>query len=76
MKLSAQLTLVMSIVFAALCLGYVGYGWWESSAMPEGQARDDARGFVYFWLFLGAVGVASAIVSWLMARGTIAERGK
>jgi hypothetical protein len=37
--------------------------------MPAGQERDDADGFVFFWMFLGAIGVASAWVSWRMMRG-------
>jgi hypothetical protein len=68
MKLSAQLTLYMSIAFGLLCLGYAAYGWVELGGMPAGQERDDARGFVYFWLFLGAIGAVSAWVSWKMAR--------
>jgi len=69
MKLSAQLTLYMSITFALLCIGYAAYGWHEIGAMPMGQEREDARGFVYFWLFLGAVAVASAWFAWRMTRG-------
>ena len=68
MKLSAQLTLFMSAAFALLCIGYAGYGWYQTGAMPSGQERDDARGFVFFWLFLGAVGVASAWYSWRLAQ--------
>ena len=68
MRLSAQITLYISIAFALLCLGYAAYGWFELGAMPAGQEREDARGFVYFWLLLGGIGVASAWVSWRMTR--------
>ena len=68
MKLSAVLTLWLSLVFAALCLGYGAYGWMEQWSMPLGQERDDARGFALFYLFLGAVGLAAAILSWRMTR--------
>jgi hypothetical protein len=68
MKLSAQLTLYISLAFALLCLGYAGYGWHEIGAMPVGEERDDARGFVFFWLFLGAIGVASAWYAWRLTR--------
>ena len=73
MKLSASITLWLSLVLGAACIAYGGYGWLAIDAMPIGEARDDARGFAIFWLFLGAVGVACAVVSWLMMRGTLAE---
>ena len=68
MKLSAQLTLYMSLAFALLCIGYGVYGWHELGAMPAGQDRDDAHGYVFFWLFLAAVGVGAAWISWRMMR--------
>lgn len=68
MKLSAQLTLYIAIGFALLCLAYAGYGWHELGTVPDGQAHDDARGYVFFWLFLGVVGAASAWICWRMTR--------
>ena len=68
MKLSAFLTLWMSLAFALLCVAYAGYGWVGIDAMPAGAERNDAHGFVLFWLFLGAVGLACAGVSWRMTR--------
>ena len=70
MRFSATLTLWMAVAFAALCLGYGIYGWTEIGGMPPGQERDDTRGFVMYWLFLGAVGVGGALVSWWMRRNT------
>ncbi len=68
MKVSAGITLVMALIFATLCLGYSGYGWWELSAMPAGAERDDAQGFVWFWVFMGVIGLVSAYISWRMVR--------
>lgn len=68
MKLSATLTLWLSTVFATLCLGYGLYGFVESTGMPLGQERDDARGFAFYFMFLGMVGVAGALISWRMTR--------
>ena len=33
--------------------------------------RADGRGFAMFFLFMGAIGAAMALVSWLMLRGKI-----
>ncbi len=68
MKLSAQMALVISILFAALCLGYALYGWVQMGDMPVGPERDEARGYIWYWAFLGAVGVVSAIISWWMIK--------
>lgn len=70
MKLSAALTLWLSLAFAALCLAYAGYGWHGLEAMPTGAERDDARGYAMFWLFLGAIGLACAAVSYWMTRSS------
>ena len=68
MKLSAQMTLVIAIIFAALCFAYAIYGWMSLGDMPMGPQRDEAWGYVGYWAFLGAVGVAGAFVSWRMTR--------
>ena len=68
MKISAQFALWSSIVFAIVCL-YVGFnGLSGVDAVADEAARADARGFAYFWLFLGAVAVACALVSWWIVR--------
>ena len=36
--------------------------------MTDEVARSDARGFAFFWLFLGAVAVAAGLASWWMVR--------
>ena len=69
MRLSAQITLYISLAFALLCFGYAVYGGYQLGAMPGGQERDDAHGYVYFWLFLGAIGAVTAWISWRMMRG-------
>ena len=68
MKLSAQMTLYASLLFALLCLGYAAYGWMQLGSMALGRERDDAHGFVYFWAFLGLIGAVSAWISWKIAR--------
>ena len=68
MKISAQFALWSSIVFAGVCL-YVGFnGLSNVDALADEAARADARGFAWFWLFLGGVAVACAFVSWWIVR--------
>jgi hypothetical protein len=68
MKLSLQMTMAMALAFAALCLGYAIYGMFELADMADGPAYDDARGFIGFWMFMGAIALASAFAAWRMSR--------
>jgi hypothetical protein len=69
MKISAQFSMWGAVVFALFCLGYAFAGFSSMDAMVDDATRADARGFALFWLFLGAVGIVMAIVSWRMVRG-------
>lgn len=71
MKITAQFAFWGSLVFAVFCIGYAGFGFSSIDASLSDTARDDARGFAWFWLFLGAIGVVFALVSWLMLRGKL-----
>jgi len=68
MKFSAGITLWLGVVFTVVTAGYGAYGWLQLVDMPPGQARDDARGYVMYWMFLGVIGAACAVVSWWIAR--------
>ena len=68
MKISAQFAFWAGLVFAVLCIGFAINGFSQIDAMADEAARSDARGFAYFFLFLGAVALVSAIVSWRIIR--------
>lgn len=68
MKVSAHLALWSSLVFALVCLYVAWSGFSSVDAMADAQAQSDARGFAWFWLFLGAVGVAAGVASWWIIR--------
>ena len=72
MRISAQFALWAGIVFAIVCGGYGLYGlsMLDDAGMTDVQ-RADGRGFALFFLLLGAIGAAAALVSWLMLRGKI-----
>ena len=68
MKITAQLSLWASLVFAAVCL-YVGFsGLSQLDAIADAATLGDGRGYAFFWLFLGTIGVATALASWWMIR--------
>lgn len=72
MKLSAQMTFWISLAFATFCIVYGVNGYLSLQDMPAGAERDDAKGFVWFFLFMGSIGIVTTVVSWLMIKGRIA----
>lgn len=66
MKVSAQLALGMAIAFALVCFGVAYDGFTNIDTMADAAAQADARGFAWFWTFLGAVGLAAGLASWWM----------
>ncbi len=71
MKVSALFAFWASVVFAIGCIAYAGFGFSSIDASMPAAVREDSRGYAWFWLFLGGIGIATALVSWMMLRGTI-----
>ena len=71
MKISAHFAFWASLVFAVLCIAYAGFGFSSIDAAMSEEVRDASRGYAWFWMFLGGIGVAFAIISWLMLRGKL-----
>ena len=71
MKLSAQLVLWLSLIFAGVCIAYAGFGFSSIDASADPQIVADSRGYAWFWLFLGGIGLLMAALSWLMVKGRL-----
>ena len=69
MKITAHVSFWASLVFAMVCIAYAGFGFSSIDASMSDTLREEARGYAWFWMFLGGIGIATAIVSWLMLRG-------
>ena len=76
MKLSIQLMFWLSLVFACLCIAYAGFGFSSIETNADPQLVEDSRGYAWFWLFLGSIGVVLAIVSWRLTKGTQGSTGE
>lgn len=68
MRLSLQLMFWFSLVFASLCIAYAGFGFSSIEANADPQLVEDSRGYAWFWLFLGSIGVVLAFVSWRLTK--------
>jgi len=75
MRISAQMTIVFAAIFAAICFGVAIRGFMSLSEIADAAQLDDARGFAWFWAFLGAIGVAFGAVSFWIVRAEKDETG-
>ena len=68
MKITAQMSLVIAVVFAVICFSVAVTGFTSLREITDVQQAADARGFAWFWAFLGGVGAAFALLSWWLIR--------
>jgi hypothetical protein len=75
LKLSAQFTMVAGAIFAIICFAVAVNGFMSMGEITDANTASDARGYAWFWAFLGVVALTFAIISWWMARNETGERG-
>ena len=68
MKISVQATMVIAAVFAIICFGVAITGFSSIGEMTDPVQVADAKGFAWFWTFLGAVAVVLGAVSMWIVR--------
>jgi len=67
MKLSMRATFVAAAVFASICLGVAIKGLTSLGELTDPAQIADAKGFVWFWAFLGCVAIALGVLAWWFA---------
>jgi hypothetical protein len=70
MKISAQLSIVISAIFAAVCFSVAITGFSSLGEITDPVQLSDAKGFAMFWAFLGSVGVLFGALGVWIARTT------
>ena len=69
MKISAQFGMWSALVFALFCLYIAFDGFIHLASITDETRHADSRGFALFWLFLGGVSIACALLSrWIVKR--------
>jgi hypothetical protein len=68
MKISARLAAILSAIFATVCFTVALTGFTSLGDIVDPVQRGDAKGFAWFWVFLGGVGVVFGVLSWWIAR--------
>ena len=62
--------MVISVIFAVICLGVAITGFTSLGDISNPTEAADARGFAWFWTFLGGVAIALGLLAWWVARTT------
>ena len=73
MKISAQLTIIMAVIFSIICFGVAITGFTSIADIADPVQAADGRGFAWFWTFLGVICVLMAVSSVWMIRTLKAE---
>jgi hypothetical protein len=60
--------MVLSAIFAVICLGVAITGFVSLGDIADPIQAADARGFAWFWTFLGSVAIALGLLSSWAAR--------
>jgi hypothetical protein len=68
MQLSAKLTMVLGAIFAVACYAVAVTGFASLGEISDAKLASDARGFAWFWAFLGTVAAIFGLVSWWLVR--------
>ena len=67
MKITAKFSVVMAAIFAAICFSVAFTGFSSLGDIVDPVQQADAKGFAWFWAFLGMVAVAFGGVGiWLV----------
>jgi hypothetical protein len=74
LKLSLHATTIVGTIFAAVCFSVAITGFVSMGDIQDATQLSDAKGFAWFWAFLGAVALAFAgLAQWLARTGKAEE---
>ena len=62
------MTMVASAIFAAICFGVAITGFTSLGEIADSTQMADAKGFAWFWTFLGSIASAFGLLAWWMVR--------
>lgn len=68
MKISAQMAFIGAIFFTIFCFGFAINGFTSLGDIADAGQLDDAKGYAWFWAFLGTIGLVFGALSLWIAR--------
>ncbi len=69
MFISPKWAAIAAAPFALICLGFAINGFLSLDEIADPAQLADAKGYIWFWMFLASIAVISGALSWwLMAK--------
>ena len=68
MKLSLRATTIVAAIFAVICLGVAINGFTSLGDLADPATIADAKGFAWFWMFLGGIAIVFGLLAWWLSR--------
>ena len=68
MRVTAQMSVVIAAIFAFVCFGFAFSGFTSLGDITDAEQLADARGFAWFWAFLGSIGVLFGLIGLWLAK--------
>lgn len=67
MRITAQISIFIAAIFAVICFGIAITGFSSLGSFADPVQAADAKGFSWFWTFLGTVAVVlGAATLWIL----------
>jgi len=60
--------MIAAAIFAAICLSVAISGFTSLGSLADPAVAADARGFAWFWTFLGGIAIVFGLLAWWIAR--------
>ena len=73
MNISLRLAMMMAAIFGAVSLAFAIAGFMGLADIADPTQASDARGFAWFWTFLGTVAICLGVLAWWIERS---QRGR
>jgi hypothetical protein len=70
MRISAQLGLIVSLVFAVVAFSVAAKGFLSLDEIKDATQRADSIGFAGFWAFLGLISAGFAALNYWIVKAT------
>jgi hypothetical protein len=64
MKITARIAIILSAILAFACYGIAYKGFSSLGGLTDPAIIRDSKGFAWFWVFMGSVILAIAVLSW------------
>ena len=75
MHISPKWAALAAAPFALICLGFAINGFLSLGEITEAEQLADAKGYIWFWMFLASIAIISGVLSWWLRSNQKTDAG-